>query len=76
MRGALEKYESWRNIAQENQTEITKTITTMELTQMYYSEGEWHDAGDREISLVFTVSHGRQREPELTFLPCGRHPSS
>ena len=55
MRGALEKYESWKTIAQENQTEITKTITTMDLTQMYFSDGEWHDAGDREISLVFTA---------------------
>ncbi|HUI70000.1 MAG TPA: hypothetical protein VL354_05735 [Spirochaetia bacterium] len=54
MRAALEKYESWKGIAQENQTQITKTITTLELQQMYYQDGDWHDAGDRDISLVFT----------------------
>jgi len=54
MRSALEKYENWKGIAQENQTQITKTITTLDLTQMYYQDGEWHDAGDREVSLVFT----------------------
>ena len=54
MRAAFEKYESWKGIAQENQTEISKTITTMYLTQLYYEDGGWHDAGDREISLVFT----------------------
>jgi hypothetical protein len=53
MRAALDKYESWKGIAQANQTEISKTITTLELQQMYYEDGEWHDAGDREISLVF-----------------------
>ncbi|GEM_PF-3133074 len=54
MRAAFEKYENWKGIAQENQTQITKTISTLELQQMYYQDGEWHDAGDREISLVFT----------------------
>ena len=54
MRAALEKYESWKGIAQANQTQITKTISTLELQQMYYQDGEWHDAGDRDISLVFT----------------------
>jgi hypothetical protein len=54
MRAAFEKYESWKGIAQANQTQITKTITTLELQQMYYQDGEWHDAGDRDISLVFT----------------------
>ena len=54
MRAALEKYENWKGIAQANQTEISKTITTLELEQMYYEDEEWHDAGDREISLVFT----------------------
>ncbi len=54
MRAAFEKYESWKGIAQENQTQITKTITTLELQQMYYQDGEWHDAGDRDISLIFT----------------------
>jgi hypothetical protein len=54
MRAALEKYENWRNIARENATEITKTITSLELTQMYYQDAGWHDAGDRAISLVFT----------------------
>jgi len=54
MRAALEKYENWKGIAQENQTQITKTITTLELQQMYYEDGEWRDAGDRDISLVFT----------------------
>jgi hypothetical protein len=54
MRAALEKYENWKGIAQANQTEISKTITTLELEQMYFEDGEWHDAGDREISLVFT----------------------
>jgi len=54
MRAAMEKYENWKGIAQSNQTQITKTITTLELPQMYYQDGEWHDAGDREISLVFT----------------------
>ena len=54
MRAALEKYENWKGIAQENQTEITKTITTLELPQMYYQDGGWNDAGDRDISLVFT----------------------
>ncbi len=54
MRTAFEKYESWKGIAQENQTEISKTITTMDVTQLYYQDGGWHDAGDREISLVFT----------------------
>lgn len=54
MRAAFEKYETWKGIAQENQTQITKTITTLELPQMYYEDGSWHDAGDRDISLVFT----------------------
>ncbi|MGO9413437.1 MAG: hypothetical protein ACLQCB_22140 [Spirochaetia bacterium] len=54
MRAALEKYESWKGIAQANQTEISKTISTLELQQMYYQDGEWHDAGDRDMSLVFT----------------------
>ncbi len=54
MRKAMEKYESWKGIAQENQTQISKTITTLELQQMYYRDGEWHDAGDRDMSLVFT----------------------
>jgi hypothetical protein len=54
MRAAFEKYETWKGIAQENQTQITKTITTLELPQMYYEDGGWHDAGDRDISLVFT----------------------
>jgi len=54
MRAAFEKYESWKGIAQENQTEISKTITTMDVTQLYYQDGDWHDAGDREISLIFT----------------------
>jgi hypothetical protein len=54
MRAAFEKYENWKGIAQENQTQITKTITTLELPQMYYQDGDWHDGGDREISLVFT----------------------
>ncbi len=54
MRAAFEKYENWKGIAQENQTQISKTISTLELQQMYYQDGEWHDAGDREISLVFT----------------------
>ena len=54
MRAAFEKYENWKGIAQENQTQITKTISTLELQQMYNQDGEWHDAGDREISLVFT----------------------
>ena len=55
LRGALEKYQNWKNIAWENQTEITKTITTLSLEQMYYEDKEWHDAGDRDISLVFTA---------------------
>lgn len=55
MRGALEKYENWKNIAWENQTEITKTITTLNLEQMYFEDKEWHDAGDRDLSLVFTA---------------------
>jgi hypothetical protein len=53
-RSALQKYEAWKSIAQENSTQITKTITTMDLTQMYYQDGSWHDAGGRGISLVFT----------------------
>ena len=53
MRGAFEKYERWKGIAQENQTEITKTITTLELQQVYDRDGGWHDAGDREVSIVF-----------------------
>ena len=54
LRAAFEKYETWKGIAQENQTQISKTITTLELPQMYYQDGNWHDAGDRDISLVFT----------------------
>jgi hypothetical protein len=54
LKEACEKYENWKDIAQKNQTEITKTIATLDLTQMYYQEGGWHDAGDLEISLVFT----------------------
>lgn len=54
VRAALEKYENWRSIANENQTEITKTITTLSVEQMYYQDREWHDAGDRDISFVFT----------------------
>ena len=54
LRSAMEKYESWKGIAQQNQTEITKTISTLGVQQMYYQDGEWRDAGDREISLIFT----------------------
>ncbi len=54
MRAAFEKYENWKGIAQENQTQISKTITTLELPQMYFEDGSWNDAGDRDISLVFT----------------------
>lgn len=55
LRAALTKYDTWKNIAWENQTEITKEITTLGLEQMYYEDGEWHDAGDRDLSLVFTA---------------------
>ena len=51
---ALAKYENWKGLAQENQTTITKTITQLELQQIYYQHRGWRDAGDREISLVFT----------------------
>ena len=56
MRAAFQKYDNWKRLALENQAEITKTITTLELTQMYYRYGSWHDAGDRDVSLVFTAS--------------------
>jgi hypothetical protein len=56
MRAALAKYESWKGLAQENQTAITKTITKLELQQMYYQREGWRDAGDREISLLFASS--------------------
>ncbi len=55
LRSALEKYDTWKNIAWENQTEITKEITTLGLEQMYFEDGGWHDAGDRDLSLVFTA---------------------
>lgn len=71
VRAAFEKYENWKNIARENATEITKTITTLELTQMYYRDGSWHDAGDREISLVFTsrIDDGGNPQFFLTLRP-------
>jgi len=53
MRTAFEKYEKWKDIARDNHTDITKAITTLELQQMYYLDGAWHDAGDRELSLIF-----------------------
>jgi len=54
LRGAFDKYERWKGIAQENQTEISKTITTLDLQQVYNRDGGgWHDAGDREVSIVF-----------------------
>jgi hypothetical protein len=56
MREALTKYESWKGLAQENQTAIVKTITKLELQQMFYQHGGWRDAGDREISLLFYSS--------------------
>lgn len=54
LRAALTKYETWKGLAQENHTTITKTITKLELQQIYYQRRGWRDAGDHEISLVFT----------------------
>ena len=71
MRAGLAMYENWRSIAQENTTEITKTITTLSLTQMYYRDGGWHDAGDRDISLVFTsrIDPDGRQQSFLTLRP-------
>ena len=71
LRAACEKFEKWRDLARANETEITRTIVTLDVTQMYEAEREWHDAGGREISLVFTsrVDSGGNQKITLTLKP-------
>ena len=52
LRAAVQKYETWRKITQGKLTRSSKPLSTLELAQLSYQNGRWHDEGALDISIV------------------------
>jgi len=55
IRGAVAKFEEWRKLATDNQVEVTREITTVDLAQMFPRGSEWDADGTRQVTFVFSA---------------------
>jgi hypothetical protein len=55
IRGAVAKFEEWRKLAMDNQVEITREITTVDLAQMFPRDSGWDAEGTRQVNFVFSA---------------------
>ena len=55
IREAVAKFEQWEKLAMDNQVEVTREITTVELVQMFPRGSEWDAGGTRDVTFVFSA---------------------
>ncbi len=53
LRAAMQKYKTWKKIARRKAANRSKTMTTLELTQLSYENGRWLYESNLDISIVF-----------------------
>ena len=68
MREAVAKYQEWSKLAEDNQVEITREITTVTLPQMFHRGSGWEAEGQRDVTFVFNSRLGQGTDPRITLV--------
>ena len=55
IRAAVAKFEEWKKLAMDNQVEVTREITTVDMAQMFPRGSEWDAEGTRHVTFVFSA---------------------
>ncbi|HYW84213.1 MAG TPA: hypothetical protein VFB30_13200 [Spirochaetia bacterium] len=68
IRAAVAKFDEWRKLAMDNQVEITREITTVDLAQMFPQGSEWDAGGTRQVTFVFSARREGRDALRITLL--------
>jgi hypothetical protein len=68
MREAIEKFQEWSQLAEDNRVEITREIKSVSLPQMFKRRDGWEAEGTREVTFVFNSRLGQSVDPKITLV--------
>jgi hypothetical protein len=68
IREAVAKFENWSKLAMDNQVEITREITTIDLPQMFPRGAGWEAQGSRQVTFVFSARLERAGTLRITLV--------
>jgi hypothetical protein len=68
MREAIAKFQDWSKLAEANQVEITREISTITLPQMFRRGGGWEAEGQRDVTFIFNSRLGQSADPRITLV--------
>ena len=67
-REAIAKYQEWSRLAVDNEVEITREISTINLPQMFRRGEGWEAEGSRDVTFVFNSRLDQSGSPRITLV--------
>jgi hypothetical protein len=68
IREAIAKFQDWSKLAEANQVEITREISTVTLPQMFRRGDGWEAEGQRDVTFIFNSRLGQSADPRITLV--------
>ena len=68
IREAIAKFQDWSKLAEANQVEITREISTVALPQMFRRGDGWEAEGQRDVTFIFNSRLGQSADPRITLV--------